>query len=314
MGENINYRYEIPKDLREPMKALADASNQAYNLFDSDNPTHPYVEKVTALTGFEYINSWTGVDEVFDRDKTEEVYGAVFRSTQDPTHYLFAFRGTASTLDVLDDLGAEHHSFEPYRGGVKVPDGVKVEAGFYDVYRTAMDKKPSMQTQLFNMVDQYQKSEHPIQTLWVTGHSLGAAICQLFTLDLAISRPRIEFLNINFASPRVGNSDFVKFYESTSAKNTIRVQNTYDKVPCVPPHAMGYAHTSEALLIAFYKQGLLGKLDYLHCHSMDNYQAVVNLASDSEDNWWKSGELKVAANHETLELKKPDSSEIGGVF
>lgn len=314
MDETIDYLYDIPTSEAGVLRTLAEASNQAYNLFNSNSPTKPCVEKVTAPAGYEYCQSWSGIDEIFGKDKQEEVYGAVFRSLDDPSHYIYAFRGTASGLDVLDDLGAEMKDFVAFDQSISIPKDVKVEAGFDDVYRSAKNKTPSMQMQLFELVDQLNASENPIKSLWVTGHSLGAALCQLFSLDLALSRPEITSLNINYASPRVGNAEFVDFFERSSAKNTLRVQNTHDKVPCVPPTLLGYRHTSRALLIAFYKEGLMGKLDYLDCHSIVNYLAVINRDIEAQKTSSALGKLSVKENGETLVLPKAEPADIGRIF
>jgi hypothetical protein len=98
--------------------------------------------------------------------------------------------------------------------------------------------------QLFGLVDKYQASDKPISQLHITGHSLGSALSELFTLDMAQCRPEIVALNINYACPRVGEKGFVNFYEGQKlqqdpATQTLRVQNSYDVVPCAPPGVAG---------------------------------------------------------------------------
>ena len=46
-----------------------------------------------------------------------------------------------------------------------------------------------MQQQLFTLLGEYEASDKPIAQLFITGHSLGSALSELFTLDLALSRP-----------------------------------------------------------------------------------------------------------------------------
>ena len=43
--------------------------------------------------------------------------------------------------------------------------------------------------------------EDPIGELWATGHSLGGALAELFTLDLALCRPGIRASTITFGCP-----------------------------------------------------------------------------------------------------------------
>jgi triacylglycerol lipase len=265
---------------------LIDASIQAYNAFNSKQPAVCQTAKVTPPDGYELVDSWTGVDAIFGEDRTIECCGVVFRSLSAPFTYIFAFRGTASILDLLDDLGAEKRPFVPYKSTAPV-GGAEVEAGFYDIY-SETNNNQSMQAQLFSLIDKYNASEHPIGQLLITGHSLGSALSQLFTLDLALSRPDVKATNYNYACPRVGNAEFVTLYLQQPAQRnaetrTIRIQNTYDRVPCVPPELLGYSHTSPAVLVAFYKSTWDGiDLDFIvHDHSAVNYQAVLECAASS---------------------------------
>ena len=82
---------------------MIDCCIQAYNAFDTTRASECRRSAVTAPRGYELLTSWSGVDSVFDRDQTVESYGLVFRSNTAPWRYIFAFRGTDSALDVLDD-------------------------------------------------------------------------------------------------------------------------------------------------------------------------------------------------------------------
>ena len=160
---------------------------------------------------------------------------------------MFAFRGTASPEDFGMDLGYRGHAFVPFGPSVPgpggavpdVPAGVLVEAGFWDAYTTGDGTIPSMRQQVFTLLDSYAAPGKPIE-LWITGHSLGAALSTLFALDVALCRPEIAASLVNFASPRVGNAAFVEFYqqqpaEQAEATRTLRVQNVLDVVPDLPP-------------------------------------------------------------------------------
>lgn len=294
---------------------LIEASLQAYGAFNKDEPAKCREKNIVPPAGFDFVECWTGVDSVFSRDKAVECYGVVFRSKIEPYIYIFSFRGTASILDALDDLGAESSRFKPYDINVSVPSAVAVEAGFYDVYSSSDGNIPSMQRQLFQLIDKYQASDKPIGQLYITGHSLGSALSELFTLDVALSRPSVTASNINFACPRVGNGGFVDFYGQQPAQQnpgtrTLRVQNTYDKVPCVPLEAMGYRHVPHAYIIAFYKDDLIGKEDYLASHSSQNYSAVLNCAALSKQGICISRKLEVPANGYAVTSREPDPGTI----
>lgn len=303
---------------KDKVLLLIEASLQAYNAF---NHKHPSVYQKDCVTppskDYEFVDYWTGIDSLFTEDKTVEVYGVIFRTTKAPHKYIFAFRGTASILDILDDLGVDHSKFVAFDKTVEINKEVKVESGFNDIYTESHQSTQSMQTQLFEYIDKYQSSDKPIDELYITGHSLGSSLCQLFSLDVALSRPEIKASNINFACPRTGNQDFVDLYNAQPAQQnpltqTLRIQNTYDKVPCVPLQAMDYSHTNYALLVAFYKDEWLGEANLLSCHSALNYQAVLKCAAESPDGVCTNHDLPVPGNgkHYAVKSLKPDAKTV----
>ncbi len=306
---------------KEKALLLIDASIQAYESFSKEEPTGCQTEKITAPAGYDFIDYWTGVDSIFSKDIKTECYGLVFRSQMMPHVYVFAFRGTASFLDALDDLGVRKQKFVPYDNlsGVTVPDSVQVESGFYHVYSENDEKNGtmSMQVQLFALIDKYQESDKPIDQLYITGHSLGAALSELFTLDIALSRPEIVASNYNYACPRVGSSEFVDFYinqprQQDIETRTLRIQNTYDKVPCVPPEEMGYQHVPYIFLIEFYEESWAGfeKYNLVARHSSANYQAVLQCAAESEDGVCVCKKLEVPVNNYAITSNLPDTKNI----
>ena len=273
-------------DIREldagRIRLCIDCCIQAYNAFVSNNPAVCAKSRVQPPGGYELIDSWTGIDAVFGRDRTVETFGLVFRSVAPPWRYIFAFRGTDSILDMLDDLGVEHQAFISFDSDIEVPEGVRIEAGFDSIYRGSDGVVASMQHQLFALVDKYQTSTKPISEILITGHSLGAALSQLFMLDLALSRSGIQAFNINFASPRVGNHAYIGLVENNCPNPILRVQNTHDAVPHLPPTKLGFEHVPTVYMIAFYSTDTLGKLDVMASHSSINYRAVIVAAGESE--------------------------------
>lgn len=311
----MDYITDIHRVDAARIQLLIDASIQAYNAFDSNHPSRWRPDRVTPPDGFELIDYWTGVDAVFGYDKTVEVYGLVFRSTASPGRYLFAFRGTDSFLDALDDLGMHHQVFRPFNTATTVPSDVLVEGGFQDVYRAADGSVSSMQQQVFALLDNYRESRYPVEELLVTGHSLGAALSTLFMLDVALSRPDVSARLVNFASPRVGNHHFIPFYEQHVEKahegpRSLRLQNVYDKVPCVPFERSGYAHLREACLIAFYPVNHWKKYDVIGCHSSLAYRGVIACATESSDGMCTNHHLQIKGQTDAVHSKKPDPKEI----
>ena len=286
---NINHKYTYLTSAeidRDKILLLIEASIQAYNAFDNENPANCDRDNISIPIGYEFVDYWTGVDSIFNHLKRVECYGIVLRSQQAPYTYIFAFRGTGCFEDLCDDFGCNHALFKAYEKDVVIPPGVRVESGFNRIYRDCDRHTTSMQQQLFTLIDRYQASTKPIDKLYVTGHSLGCTLCTMFALDLALSRPAIKVINYNFASPQVGNQAFVDFYQQQSAQQnpetrTVRVQNVYDKVPCTPLKIQGYQHLSYAYLIAFFRDNITGKFDIVDNHSVENYKRVLECSFDS---------------------------------
>jgi len=127
--------------------------------------------------------------------------------------HVLSFRGTEVTekSDVLADLKA---------GKNLEASGGKVHVGFKDELNKLW---PAITVSLAN-----------IDTLYVTGHSLGAAMA-----TIAASRIQTKVIAlVTFGSPRAGNQEFV----NSLAVTHYRVQNNCDDVTKVPFLLMGFAH------------------------------------------------------------------------
>lgn len=127
--------------------------------------------------------------------------------------HVLSFRGTQVTekSDVLADLKA---------GKNLEASGGKVHVGFKDELNKLW---PAITVSLAN-----------IDTLYVTGHSLGAAMA-----TIAASRIQTKVIAlVTFGSPRAGNQEFVNSLSVTH----YRVQNNCDDVTKVPFLLMGFAH------------------------------------------------------------------------
>ena len=127
--------------------------------------------------------------------------------------HVLSFRGTEVTQksDVLADLKA---------GKNLEACGGKVHVGFKGEINKVW---PAITVSLAN-----------IDALYVTGHSLGAAMA---TIAASRIQTKVKAL-ITFGSPRVGDKDFVK----SVAVDHYRVQNNCDDVTKVPFRLMGFDH------------------------------------------------------------------------
>lgn len=303
---------------------LIDASIESYYALDPHAPSKCKPQNVTPPTGYDLVDCWTGIDTVFSILNQAECFGVVFRSQGAPYTYIFSFRGTYSMLDVFEDAGFwEQEYFVPFQASPS-PEA-KVARGFWSIYSTAVSGTPSMQKQLFGLLEKYHASARPIHRLLITGHSLGAALCELFTLDLALSGYRdIAYSNYNYAGPQVGNPAFAELYDSQPrekdpATQTLRIQNTYDIVPCSPPNIPlfpVYQHVGAAYLIAFYNKnaGWLDPYALLYAHQALNYQAVLACAFASQGGVCINDNLLVPSDGETLVSIQPDPSTLCSLF
>jgi triacylglycerol lipase len=146
--------------------------------------------------------------EFFDINNAQ----AYLLKSVDGAHVL-SFRGTevSEPSDVLADLKA---------GKNVEPIGGKIHVGFKEEINKLW---PAIEKAIAN-----------IDSLHVTGHSLGAAMA---TIAAGRIQSKVKAL-VTFGSPRVGNKEYVNCLSITH----YRVQNNCDDVTKVPFLLMGFAH------------------------------------------------------------------------
>ena len=136
-------------------------------------------------------------------------------------------RGTKTPLEWFDDFSAEPTLFQP--GGQ--PWG-KVGRGYGRIFA---DLGP----QILQALGAYQAGGGSLANVYVTGHSLGAALAHLAAATVAQGfgvRP----VTYTFSGPRAGDAGFAAGMEAAGL-TTWRVFNTEDIVPTVPPAAVQMA-------------------------------------------------------------------------
>lgn len=132
---------------------------------------------------------------------------------------VIAFRGTQSWEDWFDDAELSQVPYPYANAG-------RTHLGFTTVYSSCREEIIKSLAELDNL-----------GTLYITGHSLGAALAVLCAMDVSVNTDIDNILMCNFAGPRVGNPQFAKVYNSM-IKNTLRVVNVHDIVPMLPPMAV----------------------------------------------------------------------------
>lgn len=186
-----------------------------------------------------------------------DIEGAQCHALWNKEEYILCFRGTEpdELSDVLADLNA-------------IPRGSMTHGWVHSGFRGELDK---LWEQLVSHMNKHQKKK-----LYITGHSLGAAMA-----TIACSRIedfRVVYQLTTFGSPRVGTRKFVKNIKTPH----IRVVNNNDVVTRVPLWIMGYKHHGELTYINFY--GNIRKLTF--------WQMV-------KDKWrgWRSNALDGISDH-----------------
>ena len=169
-------------------------------------------------TGFKPV---VAIDE-----KTYDTQGFVgYLSAQKKIYVVF--RGSTSITDWLEDLSELLCSSD-------YCNGCSVHCGFQETEKKAFPLVLDAVLKVHSMFPDY--------SIVVTGHSLGAAVGTLVTLDLLASKLGVPISLHNFGCPRIGNTNFATFASNAISDKT---RNTHykDIVPHVPMHER-YTHIS----------------------------------------------------------------------
>ena len=193
---------------------LASMSHIAYDRYENDYDARKIL--ITKLEGGNFELTRT-----FNNNDTDTQ--AFLAKTKDNQFAVLAFRGTEVTKikDVRIDTMASKKS---------VLDG-KVHSGFRVAYESVAK---DIEEELLKLGD---------IPLYITGHSLGAALATIATQRLE-HNPRIRekiAACYTFGSPWVGNSEYDVEFKSP----IYRVVNTTDIVTVIPLLAMGYIHIGD---------------------------------------------------------------------
>ena len=173
----------------------------------------------------------------------EEVWGIIVK---DATHIYIAFRGTRSIEDWFTNIHTDqcNHAYG------------KIHEGFYNLSK-----------QMWRAISIALQTNSGKKVVFC-GHSLGAAVSTLCAFQFSIIQPT----NIAFAPPRVGDLDFVKYF-NLEVYDSYNFINTEDVVPTIPlpniPNRI-FAHVGQP--ISFTKN--LGST--ISNHSLSTYKEFVN--------------------------------------
>lgn len=159
----------------------------------------------------------------------------------------------------------------------------KIHQGFATVLNSEWE-------QIMDAINSYHR---PGQSIWLSGHSLGAALATITAARLIEAGYEIAPLYTH-ASPRVGDALFAEnFYEQTQGKH-YRFVNGADIVPHLPPAgtAANAAANFIPLGLASFSEGFLSDLAYTHAGSLHRIETdgtlthFPGLQEDEDNEYW----------------------------
>ena len=154
----------------------------------------------------------------FISDKETDIQVAITISEVN-SRICVVFRGSESSSDWYYDLMITKHNLH---------DDVWVHKGFHQQLT-----KNGTYDKLLESVNKLA-NDNPAYKIYVTGHSLGAALSTLFGYMLSRERPDKEIVVVSFASPRVGDENWKNSFDSKSNLVHYRVTNSRDVVTAIP--------------------------------------------------------------------------------
>ena len=270
----------------------------AYTMYRNPGPDPLRPQPNGIPEGYE-LGAWIHMSDFLLNLEKVEFYGIVVHKNDDPGARVIAIRGTEGAREWADDAAAVPVPFH------QVPGAGRVAYGFDRIYKTLKVVKrtlpeertlrvPAPETFEGSFAEQLEQLAlireasgphrpmvaergRPARPTVVAGHSLGAALCTLFTMENADKRKFDIGAQCTFASPRVGNMEFVRHFNLLPITSW-RVVNTPDLVPKLPPHIpvlLDYDHVDTETAFSsddFAQEGLPPAKNNLLCyHVMETY-------------------------------------------
>jgi triacylglycerol lipase len=208
----------------------------------------------------------------------EVFFGFLLESDEDS---ILVFRGTQRTAEWVGNIYAVQEDYINPQTGESLG---RIHTGFRRIADGIINPLAVDAVQGIN----------PNKPCYVSGHSLGSALATLLALDIALAVPALQpQLQVYvYASPRVGNPDFVNSYAQI-LPNTFRITNLADPIPTMPPTKLRaeFVHVGEEW--SFLSQGG----DILPNHIVDTYRRAVNaeVETNQSRNFPSSGVGNVTA-------------------
>jgi len=167
-----------------------------------------------------------------------QVVGTAFNSSSNA----FAFVGYTNTEIVVSIRGTVLTSIKNWIKDLDffitplpyAPSGVKVHQGFLSTWT-------DLKGQVLPLITQALTTSG-LSNVVVTGHSLGGAVANLAAVDIWNTFHTRSTISLwTYGSPRVGNSEWVSYFDDFTMYS-IRMVNNEDIVPHLPPHFVDDYH------------------------------------------------------------------------
>jgi len=201
--------------------------------------------------------TWNMVSTSYDYKELQAVI------LHDDFNVILSFRGTEmlSFKDWSSDVKAQKVAMRRQNsGGADQPDestsgpDKKVHFGFYDSLGLSESYEGIKPYLVFLGALQQLQDANPQRKIWITGHSLGAALASLFAAQLLLDGDDLlHYLGgiYTFGQPRCGDEEFAKSMEVFEKKELVfRIVNQDDVVCDIPPKIMYYAHHGNEVKIS----------------------------------------------------------------
>ncbi|NJN32836.1 MAG: lipase family protein [Synechococcales cyanobacterium RM1_1_8] len=189
----------------------------------------------------------------------------------DSEKIIVTFRGSDQVKDWLNNIDID------LVGG---PLGGKVHEGFMRMFHGVW-RELQLEIRALKTAASQQNRSLP---LWMTGHSLGAALATLATAYLREKDQPVQGL-YSFGSPRVGDRTFARHFDSDFGDKTFRIVNKNDIVTRLPPRALSYSHVGQ--LYFFDGSGQLQTDSSVWYRFLDSVKVHVADLFDMDFRGWK---------------------------
>ena len=237
-----------PSTSFDPAKAVLYGRliSAAYAMY-RENPGNLTPEPTQDIPSAYELTAWIQMQDFVLNNTTPSFYGFIAHSRQNPSQAVLAIRGTASEVEWWDDTNSLGMS--PFR----VANCGNVALGFERIYATleVVERAVADRTMRNSLKNAgsfcAQVAEHLRRhaavtpgaaaqepSVEVTGHSLGAPLATYYVADNPLVHKTRNLGLYTFASPRVGDRDFVNVFNALDLTSW-RITNREDIVPRMPP-------------------------------------------------------------------------------